>query len=110
MPTLTATATGLTSATQQETVFAAAAAQFAFTTSAQTLTAGVTSGVLTVQLQDAFGNAASAGSGGQAISLSTSSNVGFFRDTADSTTITSVTIAAGSSTASFKYNDTQAGS
>ena len=111
-PTLTATDSALTNptATQTEIVNAAAASQLVFTTTAQTLTAGVTSGTITVQLDDPFNNVATAAST-QTITLTTSSGGGQFRDNATGNTpITSVTIASGGSSASFKYNDTVAAS
>src|SRR5262249_53083240 len=92
------------------TEIAGAASKLAFTSASQTLTAGVTSGNnITVTLQDGFGNAATAGSGGVTVNLSTTSAGGVFRDTADTSTITSVSIASGSSGAGFKYKDTVAG-
>ncbi len=111
-PTLTATDGSLTTTTvsQMETVNAAAASQMVFTTVPQTLTAGVTSGTLTVQLEDSFGNVSNATSA-QTILISTTSSGGQFRDNTTGTTqISFVTISSGSSTASFKYNDTLAGS
>ena len=106
-PTLTASATGLTPATQTETVIAAAASQLVYTTTPQTLTAGVLSGTLTVQEEDAFGNVTTTA---ETVNLSTSNtSTGLFKDNATGlTTITSVSIPAGSSTASFKYVDTLA--
>ena len=50
-----------------------------------------------------------AGSAGQTVNLTTTSAEAAFWDTADTGTITTVTIPAGSSTASFKYEDTLAG-
>ena len=109
-PVLTASDSPLTAATQTETVTAAAASKLVFTTTAQTLTAGVTSGTITVQLDDSFNNVATATST-QTITLTTTSAAGQFRDNATGNTqITSVTIASGASSASFKYNDTLAGS
>ena len=108
-PTLTASATGLASATQQETVIAVPASQLVFTTTTQTLTAGITSGTITVQLGDASGNPVAAGSGGQVVNLGTNSAGGVFRNTADTAAITSVMISAGSSATSFKYKDTLVG-
>ncbi len=111
-PTITATDTALTTqtVTQTETVNAAAASKLVYTTTAQTLTAGVTSGTITVQLEDPFNNVATATST-QTIALSTTSSAGQFRDNATGNTqITSVTIASGASSASFKYNDTLSGS
>jgi hypothetical protein len=110
-PTLTVTDNDLPNPppTQTETVNAAAAAQLVFTTAPQTLTAGVTSGTMTVTLEDAFNNVVTASST-QTLSLTTGSGAGQFRDNATGNTqITSVTILAGSSSASFKYHDTLAG-
>ncbi|MBI1820966.1 MAG: hypothetical protein HYR79_04580, partial [Nitrospirae bacterium] len=55
-PTITAASTGLTSATQTETIAVGAASQLMITTTAQTVTAGVASGGVTVQAQDSAGN------------------------------------------------------
>ena len=87
--------------------YSPAANKLAFTTSAQTLMAGVTSGTITVQLQNSGGSPLTTASN-LTVNLSTSSGAGVFRDTADTTTITSVTITAGNNSASFKYNDTLA--
>jgi autotransporter-associated beta strand protein len=83
------------------------ASQLAFTTSVQTLTAGVTSGTMTVQLQNS-GNAPLNTTTNLTVLLSTTSGGGVFRDPGDTTTITSVTILAGNNSASFKYKDTAA--
>jgi hypothetical protein len=108
-PTITTAdhAAVLTSATQQETVNAANGSKLVFLTSPQTLTAGVASGTITVERQDQFNNPASDGS--LTVDLSTTSTGGAFRNTADTSTITSVSIAGGASDASFKYKDTVAG-
>ncbi len=96
-----------TTVTQMETVNAAAASKMVFTTVPQTLTAGVTSGTITVQLEDSFGNFSNAMSP-QTILFSTTSSGGQFRDNTTGTTpISSITISSGSSTASFA-NDTLA--
>ncbi len=87
----------------------AAASKLVFTTAAQTFTAGVTSGTISVQLDDASGNPVLAGSGGQTVNLTSTSAVGLFRNTADTATITTVMIPARTSTVSFKYKDTLAG-
>ena len=109
-PTLTASATGLTSAMQTETVIAATASQLIFTTSAQTLTAGMNSATITVQLEDPFNNIATASST-QTILLTTTSEFGQFRDNATGNSpIIFVNLAAGTSSTNFKYNDTLAGS
>jgi autotransporter-associated beta strand protein len=87
----------------------AAASQLVFTTAPQTVTAGVVSGTITVQEQDQFGNVTTTA---ETVNLSTTNpGTGLFKDNATgATTITSVTIPAGSSTASFKYVDTLASS
>ena len=105
--TVTATVSGKTD-TATLTV-QAVATKLAFTLGAQTMTAGVTSGTITVQMQDASGAAVNATSG-VVVSLSTGSSGGLFRNTADTATISSVTITAGSNSATFKYRDTLAGS
>jgi hypothetical protein len=85
-----------------------AAPKLAFTTAAQTLlTTGVTSGTITIQRQNADGTPRTSGS--LTVSLSTSPSNGVFRNTADSSTITSVTIASGQSGASFRYRPASAG-
>jgi hypothetical protein len=107
-PTITASATGLTSATQTETVNAAAPSKLVFTTLAQTLTAGVCSATITVQTQDTFGNPSSVAAA-TAVSLSTTSTGGaFYSDAGCTTAITFVTVATGANTASFYYGDTLA--
>jgi hypothetical protein len=100
--------TAASNATSTVANVAVAGTKLVFTTSAQTLTAGVTSGTITVQRQDASNNPATLGN--LTVDLSTTSTGGVFRDTTDSTTITQVTIPDGSSSASFKYKDTVAGS
>ena len=89
-PTITATVSGVGSAAQQESVLAAAASQLAFTTSPQTLTAGTTSGTITVTLEDSLGNPVAAGSA-LTVSLSTTSGKGTF------TPASPLTIPAGGS-------------
>jgi hypothetical protein len=83
------------------------ATKLAFTTTAQTLTAGVTSGSITVEREDGSGNPTTLGT--TTVNLSTSSTGAVFRDSADSSTITAVTIGPGASSASFEYRDTVAG-
>ena len=107
-PTITASATSLTSAMQTETVKAAAASKLVFTTGAQTLTADVCSNPITVQTQDSFGNPTTAG---VTVGLMTGSSAGtFYSDSPCTTIITSVTIPAASSSGSFSYKDTKGGS
>ena len=108
-PTITASDVGgvLTSATQQETVNQPLASKLVFTTVAQTLTAGVLSATITVQEQDQYNNPTTTA---ETVNLSTSaSGTGVFKNTAGSSTITSVSIPAGQNSASFTYLDTQAG-
>ena len=108
-PTITAAANGLTSATQQETIASGPAAQLTFTNSAVSGTASTnaTLGPLTVQEQDAFGNTTTSA---LTINLSSSSTgTSEFAATSGGGATTSITIAAGRSTASFFYGDTQAG-
>ena len=102
--TLTASATGLTSATATTTVSHAAASKLAFTTSPQLIEPSTTSGTLTVQAQDQYGNPVPAPSGGYAVTLTTSSTHGTFAP------VSPLTIAAGTSSASFTYEDTATGS
>jgi hypothetical protein len=80
-----------------------AAAQLAFTTAAVTTTAGVASGNITVQRQDAGGNPVTTESSTRTVTLtSSSSGTVTFNPT-------SLSIANGSSSASFTYTDTKAG-
>ncbi len=102
-PVLTASAGGLTSAFQQETITPAAASQLLFTTPPQTLSAGSTSGTITLALEDVFGNPVNA-SGALTVNLSSTSVKGAF------TPASTVTIPAGASTVSFQYSDTAEGS
>ena len=86
------------------------ASKLVFTSTAQKFTAGMASGAIAVQLEDGSGIVVVAGGAGQTVSLATTTSAtGTFWDTADTGTITTVTIPAGSSTASFKYEDTAAG-
>jgi len=86
---------------------AVTASKLVFTTSPQTFTAGTTSGTITVERENASNTPATAGT--TTVNLTSSSGAGVFRNTADAITISSVTISPGSSSASFKYKDTVAG-
>ena len=78
--------------------------KLAFSSAPQTLAAGDISGIITVTVQD---NVTS----NTTINLTTSSNKGtFYNDAAGLNPITLVTINAGSSSASFYFKDTTAGS
>ena len=101
--------TGLTSASQQETISAGPAAQLVFTTGTVSGTASVnaTLGPITVQEQDAYGNVTTT-----ALSVnltSTSAGPYEFAATSGGTAIASVNIAAGNSTATFYYGDENSG-
>ncbi|HEY5303655.1 MAG TPA: hypothetical protein VIJ86_06315 [Acidimicrobiales bacterium] len=107
-PTITAVASGLTSVTQKETVNSAAADQLVFT-SAQVsgLTSATTNlGPITVQEQDSFGNPTTTA---EIVNLSSSSSGAMFSTALGGTRVTSVSIASGSSTATFYYGDSHAG-
>jgi hypothetical protein len=112
-PTITVTGTGAfaTTITQGETITAGTANKLAFTTSAQTLSAGACSAAITVQSQDASGNPANPASV-EAVALSSNSPGGtFYNDAACSTAaITNTSIPTSVNTATFFYNDTKAGS
>jgi hypothetical protein len=92
------------------TEVAGIADQLVYTTQAQTLTVGQVSETIAFELRDQFGNPVNAGAEGLPVTLDSSSAGGTFLATDGTTVITSVTIASGSSTASFKYKDTLAGS
>ena len=106
-PTITGTSTGLTDATQQETITAAAANKLVFTNTALSQAAGV-SGTMTVEVWDEFDNAVT--SGGATVALSSdSSGTSYFYTTGTTTAITQVNIADGSSSSTFDYNDEKSG-
>ncbi len=66
-------------------------------------------GPITVQLEDGTGAPLDAPPGGVTVSLSTTSPDGSFSTTPSSPSVTSIEIAEGSSSASFYYGDTEAG-
>jgi hypothetical protein len=106
-PTLTASVyESSVSVTQQESVQGGAV--LAFTTAAQTLTAGQPSAPITVQLQDGQGKPVTVPAGAMYIQLSSSSNTGVFLDTSGNR-LSVLYIPAGSSSASFEYEDSQGG-
>ena len=113
-PTITAAedpSQGWTDGTQQQTVNAAAIGQIVFTSAAQVVEAGTATGVLTIQTQDAFGNAKTV-SGDTTIDLSSDSASGRFDTDAGGDfngSVTSVTISADSSSTNFFYKATAAG-
>ena len=108
-PTITASASGLTSGTQQETILAGAAKTLKFTSPPVSGAAATTAtlGQITVEEVDAFGNVSTAA---ETVGLATSSTgTSEFATSLNGVAVTSVSIPAGSSTASFYYGDTQAG-
>jgi hypothetical protein len=109
-PTLTASSSGLTAATQAATITAGTATKLAVLSApiTGTASASATLGPITVQRQDAFGNPTMAND--TTLVVSSSSGTGVFAVTPAGATVTEVTIAAGSSAASFYYGDTKAGS
>ncbi len=109
-PALTASASGYASAAQVETVAAGAAAKLAIVTPPRSGAASGTAnlGPITVQLQDAFGNPATA-SAATTLALSSSSSNAVFAPTQDGTPATSAAVPAGQGSASFYYGDLTAG-
>ena len=85
------------------TVNPATTSKLVFTTTAVTVTAGVASGTVTVQRQDPYGNANTADPARTVTLSSTSSGTVTFAP------VSPLTITPGSSSASFTYTDTQAG-
>lgn len=112
--TLGATSTGLTSATSANfTVTAASADRFAITSTAVAGTAASTPtlGPIIVAIRDAFGNPVNAPIGGTTVTLtSNSTGTARFSTTLGGITTTTVTIPGGSSSITFFYGDTKAGS
>ena len=108
-PTITVAATGLASGTQVETVTAAAASKYVITSTAVSGAASATAtlGPITVAEQDTFGNATTTA---QTVTLASSSTGKSFSATLGGTATTTVSIAAGNSSATFYYGDTKAGS
>ena len=104
---ITATDTVTSSITGAQTgitVNAAAASQLVFTMYPSSIVHGNTRYEFTVQLQDSYGNAVTAGTGGDTVSL-TATFGSFYAAATGGNPITSVTIAAGSSSANFYYYD-----
>ncbi|HEY8207567.1 MAG TPA: hypothetical protein VIG99_08805 [Myxococcaceae bacterium] len=106
--TVTASSGALTSAIQVESIGAGAPAALAFTTTAQTVTAGNCSGTVSVQSQDGSGNPSSV-AGDTAVALSASPSTGFlfYSNASCTSAVSSITIPAGTTTASFFFRGTQ---
>jgi len=107
-PTITMSATGLTSGSQVETITAGAPNQLTFTSAPVTGTASAsaTLGPLTIQEQDFYGNATTAAA---TVTLSSTSTGKIFAATSGGTSITTVAIAGGTSSANFFYGDSKSG-
>ncbi len=91
----------LSSINQNLTVNPLVASKIAFITPQDTISAGSSSDIITIQLQDEYGNEV-AGDGETTVNLS-SDLTGQFRDVADENTITSIVIGDEMSEASFRY-------
>ena len=96
-----------TSATLTQTVNASL--KLAITSLPFTFTAGTSSGLITVQLQNQSSAPVPAPSGGLNLLVKAASPTGTLRDAGDTTTIPMAVIAAGSSSVQFRYRDTFAG-
>jgi hypothetical protein len=111
-PTITASATGLSSGIQSETIVAGSATQFGFTSVPVFGPAAASAllGPITVAEQDGFGNPVTATGSGTTVNLASSSTgTKEFSASSGGATVTSVTIPAGSSSVSFFYGDSKAG-
>jgi len=106
--TITATIAGITAASQQVTITSYAVDNIAFTTPARTIKAGEKTGVISVQLRNADGSPAIQ-DGTTQLQLSVPSGQ-FFLNASDTSSISTITIPDGESTASFYYSGTLAGS
>ncbi|MGA2838450.1 MAG: hypothetical protein ABSF84_17845, partial [Acidimicrobiales bacterium] len=111
-PTITATpplASGLAAGTQTETITGAAASKLAITSSPFTAAAGNSAATpFTVTLEDTYGNATTS-AGTTTVKLSSTSGTGKFAATSGGTGVTSVPLAAGTSTVTAYYGDTTTG-
>jgi len=112
--TLASSSAGLSSATSSAfTIAAAAASKFVITSAALSGAASATAtlGPVTVQQQDPFGNPTAAPVGGTPVSLaSNSAGTRVFSASLGGSSISTITIAAGSSAVTFYYGDTKSGS
>ena len=110
-PALTVSSTGYASGTAAFTI-TGPASKLSFTAgTSQTLSANTVSSVITVQLQDSGNNPINSGSAISVSLAATGTTTGvFYSNSGGTTIITSVTINAGSNSASFYYKDTTAGS
>ncbi|RMG20055.1 MAG: hypothetical protein D6729_03760 [Deltaproteobacteria bacterium] len=109
--TVTLSATGYASDAQTETIQPAAPSQTVFVTAAHTIVAGTCSGVLTIEVQDAYGNPAPV-AGDTTVSFGSDSQGTTFYESAGcgGPAVGSATIPAGSTRLDFYFSDTVAGS
>ena len=105
--TITATITGVTAASQQVTINSYSVDSIVFTTAPQTIKAAEKSGIITVQLRKADGTPA-VQDGTTQLQLS-AQNGQFYLNSSDTSTISTLTVSNGQSTASFYYSGTIAG-
>jgi MYXO-CTERM domain-containing protein len=111
-PTITLSASGLSSATQTETVGPSAsgpAVKIVFLTAPQTIVAGNCSAVAVVQSRDSFDNPAAVVGDASGQLTSTSSSLRFFTNSSCTLQTTTLTIPNGASTTTFYFRDTAAG-
>ncbi|MHA7285291.1 beta strand repeat-containing protein [Arthrobacter sp. MDT3-44] len=112
-PTVTVAAPGLTNASQQVTVRAAAPARLTYLSAPTRGQASSTTNVgpMTVQLEDSFGNPSPAPAGGTLLNLtSTSAGTRIFSTTRGTTTSTpTITIPEAATSTTLYYADTAAG-
>lgn len=108
-PTVTASNLGLTSPTQVVTVAPGLPNKLVFTSPAQTLVAGACSAITNLQVQDALSNASPVSAGTTVALLSSSGTTEFHSNSSCTSPITSVTVPASSSQATFYFRDPTAG-
>lgn len=109
-PAVTATSTGLTPANQVETITPAPAANLTIASAAQTRVAGACSALVTLQVKDMLGNNATVTSATTVNLSAMPSGMTFYSDAGCTTAVTSVTIAAGTGSATFSFRGSTAGS
>lgn len=109
-PTLTASAVGLVSSTQQASITAATISRLVVTPGSLSGQAGEVLGPLTVRFYDEFSNQLAAPSEMTLHLASSATSGSFSQDNTFSSPVNQLTVAAGASAATFYYRDTTAGS
>jgi hypothetical protein len=108
--TISAAATGLATGIQSETITPGAPDHLVFTSAAQSRQAGTCSAAVTLQSRDAWDNVSPVGAAvGVALSAAPASGFIFYSDAGCSAAVTSRTISAGASSATFYFRGTSAG-